>query len=357
MVVRTNVPRWFFDQSVSKPIEFQTCEADTGVAQIDSLRLDEAETARRAASFYAEFHRRAAAEATILRTIKPDVVIADVPPLGVAAAHLADIPSVVLANFTWDWIYAAYPDFELLAPGVVDVIRKAYSTTTRALRLPLHGGFEPMAQVTRDIPLVARQSQHGRDAVRRVLGLGGTTPVVLASFGRYGLDLPYRKIARDNAFSLIVTEPENRDQPPSATPGDRLVRLSQGTLEARGLKYEDLVAAADVVVSKPGYGIVSECIANDTALLYTSRGHFIEHDVLVREMPRLLPCRHITQHDLLAGRWSSGISALLREPRMVARPSCHGADVAADEIADVAEGTRVDQSAWARTRSSATDQK
>ena len=30
--------------------------------------------------------------------------------------------------------------------------------------------------------------------------------------------------------------------------------------------------AADVVVTKPGYGIISECIANDTAILYTSRG-------------------------------------------------------------------------------------
>ena len=38
---------------------------------------------------------------------------------------------------------------------------------------------------------------------------------------------------------------------------------------------------SDVVVTKPGYGIISECLANDTALLYTDRGHFIEYDVLV----------------------------------------------------------------------------
>ncbi len=48
-----------------------------------------------------------------------------------------------------------------------------------------------------------------------------------------------------------------------------------------GLLYQDLVAAADVVVSKPGYGIVSECVANGTALLYTSRGRFIEYDLFV----------------------------------------------------------------------------
>ena len=53
---------------------------------------------------------------------------------------------------------------------------------------------------------------------------------------------------------------------------------------------EDLVRAADVVVTKPGYGIISEAIANDAALLYTSRGRFVEYDVLVKEMPRYLRC-------------------------------------------------------------------
>ena len=36
---------------------------------------------------------------------------------------------------------------------------------------------------------------------------------------------------------------------------------------------------------------VSDCIANGTALLYTSRGRFAEYDVLIREMPRYLRCR------------------------------------------------------------------
>ena len=47
-------------------------------------------------------------------------------------------------------------------------------------------------------------------------------------------------------------------------------------------------AAADVVVSKPGYGIVSECIVNGAALLYTSRGRFAEYDVFVEEIRALL---------------------------------------------------------------------
>ncbi len=86
-------------------------------------------------------------------------------------------------------------------------------------------------------------------------------------------------------------------------------------LEEAGVRYEDLVAAADVVVSKPGYGIVSECIANQTALLYTSRGVFAENDVLIAGMQRVLRSRFISQDDLRSGRWQPSIRALLAATR------------------------------------------
>jgi L-arabinokinase len=98
------------------------------------------------------------------------------------------------------------------------------------------------------------------------------------------------------------------------------------------LKYEDLVAAVDVVVSKPGYGIVSECVANGTPLLYTSRGRFAEYEVMVAQMPRMLRCRHITQDDLLAGRWRAGVDTLLGQDDLPDRQRVDGAAVAARAI-------------------------
>ena len=74
-------------------------------------------------------------------------------------------------------------------------------------------------------------------------------------------------------------------------------------------RYEDLVAAADVVVTKPGFGIIAECIAARTPMLYTSRGDFREYDLLVREMPKNLRCRFITHADLFGGRWRDALTA------------------------------------------------
>ena len=105
--------------------------------------------------------------------------------------------------------------------------------------------------------------------------------------------------------------------------------LDEPAMYAMGLRYEDVVAAVDVVVTKPGYGIISECVANDTALLYTDRGHFIEYDVLVREMPRYVRCAYLPQPEVLTGHWQTALDQLIDAPGPATRPAVDGAEVAA----------------------------
>jgi L-arabinokinase len=314
VIVRTSVPRWLFAPIAKAAVDVQTLETDTGVVQRDSLSLDEEQTARDAARFFADFGSRVAVESELIRGVRADLVIGDIPPLACAAAERAGVPCLAIGNFTWDWIYGIYPAFDRIAPEVIPAIRRAYAATTRALRLPLHGGFEPMAEVVRDIPFIARRSTRDPAETRQQLGLAGDRPIVLASFGAYGADLPLDALRRAGRLTVI----EAPREPPA------------------GLLYQDLVAAADVVVTKPGYGIVSECVANDTALLYTSRGRFIEYDVFVAEMPRILQCRYISQEDLLAGRWADAIDALLAQPAPIEQPPVDGATIAARHVIEMA---------------------
>jgi hypothetical protein len=304
VVVRTEVASAFLARSKRSPIEVELCETDTGVVQLDSLRIDEDATARAAARFYATFDERVEAEASHLRSLGASLVVGDAPPLAFAAADAAHVPSVGIANFTWDWIYGFYPQFNRMAPGVLDVITQSYTTASLALRTPLHGGFAPMASVTEDIPFIARRSMKSKGEVRARLGVSGDRPAVIASFGAYGVELPFDEIARANNVALV----------------------DESWL--REFRYEDLVAACDVVVSKPGYGIVSECAANGAALLYTSRDRFAEYDVFVDEMRKYIRCRYLSQDDLRQGRWADGIRAVIEQPSLP-KPDVNGAEVAA----------------------------
>ena len=331
IVVRTEVPRWFLERSARTSIDVQACETDTGIAQIDSLRLDEAQTAQQARQFYGRFDERVDAEAAALLTIGAAVVVGDVPPLAFAAANRAGVPSIALANFTWDWIYSAYRVFHADGVDVLQMIGDAYSRTTLALRLPFAGGFETMHTI-RDIPLVARRSRRSREDNRRRLGLNDRRPVVLASFGGHGAALPFERVAETSDLTLVVTDYEAAALSQDQSCDGRLRRFSSRSLEAADVRYEDLVAAADVVVSKPGYGIVSECIANETALLYTSRGVFAENEVLVGGMTPFLRSRFIDQDDLRNAEWEPAIRELLASAMPADHMRVDGAGVAASAI-------------------------
>src|SRR6185312_2132435 len=96
-----------------------------------------------------------------------------------------------------------------------------------------------------------------------------------------------------------------------------------------------VVGAVDVVFTKPGYGIISECVANRTPLVYTSRGRFAEYDVLVREMPRYLRCAYIDQESLVAGRWRAAAEAAVEAPPPPEDPRTDGAEVVAEMMTGV----------------------
>ena len=89
--------------------------------QLDSLRLEEEETARQAAQFFADFDRRVAIEAELVRGVRADLVVGDIPPFACTAAERAGVPSLAIANFTWDWIYSIYSAFDRIAPDVIPV--------------------------------------------------------------------------------------------------------------------------------------------------------------------------------------------------------------------------------------------
>lgn len=312
--VRSSAAPWLLDRTIQVPFDLDSRPTDTGVVQLDSLRLDARATMTAAGQFYSNLETLAIEEARLLRDRGVALVVADAPPLACAAAQQAGIPSVVVSNFTWDWIYEAYAREHPRAAETIAAIRAAYRLASAAWRLPLHGDFIPFDAIV-DVPFVARHSGKDPASTRAHLGLPLDKRLVLPSFGGYGVQ----------GLNL-----ETVDLPD----GWVIVRgLDQAEIYDAGLSYQDLVRAVDVVITKPGYGIVSECIANGAAMVYTSRGNFPEYDVFVREMPRYLRCAFISNEELLAGRWAAAIDAAFGAPQPPQRPRTDGAEVIANMIA------------------------
>jgi hypothetical protein len=314
VIIRSSVAPWLVSRTARPGVVLETVEVDTGVVQIDSLNLDANASIARAEEFMSTFDARVAREVDILQRHRAVVAVSDLPPLGIAAANAANICAIALGNFTWDWIYEHYQGGQPLADRIADI----YRGVTIALRLPMWGGFATMPAIW-DVPFVARRSQRDPVDVRKALGIPLGVRAVLTSFGGYGLD-------RLNADAL------------RHLPGYHVIlpgMIDENAMYQRGYRYEDLVRAVDVVVTKPGYGIISECLANDTALVYTSRGDFREYQVLVDAMPAFLRCAFIDHDDLFNGRWASHLDAVLAQPEPRTKPAADGADIAADILSEL----------------------
>ena len=88
----------------------------------------------------------------------------------------------------------------------------------------------------------------------------------------------------------------------------------------------------DVVVTKPGYGIVADALAHRVPVLYTDRGDFPEYPFLAQALSDLANAEYIPQEELLSGNIGAYLHAVLS--KQADRPSVPltGATIAAERI-------------------------
>lgn len=316
-------PEWLFRPAIPGEFTYRRLTTDVGLAQRDALAIDLPETLVAWREWQAGRAAWIEAEARFLRDVGARLVLADVPPRAFAAAQRAGVPAFGLANFTWDWIYRHYAAAEPAFHALADACAADYASAEALLELPFTCDNRAFAR-REPIPLIARRPRLTREQARRWLGLG-PEPVVLLSFGGVGLGgFDPRRLAA-MADVQFLTGGEWPELP------NNVRSIPRAELDASGWGYLGLVVASDVVVTKPGYGIVTDTIAAGSRLLYTDRGDFPEYPVLVGEMGKWLTCAHVPSERLRAGEIEAPLRALLARP-VLPPPALDGARVAAQRL-------------------------
>ncbi len=317
ITVSTAAPAFLFDGLGAR---VRPLRCDVGLVQRGALVIDEDATAAACRDFERDWPALVVQEAAFLRDAGARAVLSDIPAIAFAAAHAAGVPAIGFSNFSWDWIYRELARGRAPLEAAAETARQAYGTAALMLELPFAGDLSAFPRRER-IPLAARRPPTPRARARALLGLDGDRPVVLFSFGGLGFG-----VARSDPASLEPLRARYRflDEPD----------VTRERLGALGLAYHDVVGAVDVVVTKPGYGIVTDAIAAGTRLVYTERGDFPEYPVLVAEMTRYLPAAYVSGDDLRAGRLAGPLEDVLAQP-WPAAPRIDGAAVAAARLQQV----------------------
>lgn len=328
IVLISPLPEFVIRQNVARSLPVRERYLDIGLVQQDSLRFD-LEATRAALESLRRRHQAVVdEEIRFFGAEGIQGIVCDVPFLPFLAAARSGIPAVGMGNFTWDWIYQGYAEGDRRWESLVAWIREAYRECPLFLQLPMHGDCSACPTVL-DVPLVARHAKRTREETRRILGLPQEQEAYLVSFQSLNLEAgAERRLETMGERIFLYKHPL------------RLRARNSLSLDELDVSYADAVAAVDGVITKPGYGIVADCLVHGTPVIYTDRGLFLEYDILVNEMSTHLATVYLPSPDLYAGRWQGAIEQLERLPRRAPSLPANGAEVCARAIVNILPRTR-----------------
>ena len=293
---------------------------DIGMVQLDSIRVDVNETLDRALALYAMRERLLADETEFLKKTGINLVVSDIPSLPLEAAARAGIPRIAVGNFSWDWIYSEFQADDRRWTPIIEMFREQYARADLLLRLPFHDEMAVFSK-KEDIPLVARPGKPCREKIARLIGGDPEKKWALLSFTTLDLsDEALSRIEQIEEYEFLTVLPlEWR-------------RRNIHAVAREQASFSDTLATVDVVISKPGFGILSDCVVNNKPLIYAERTNFREYPVLESSIRRYLKNVRIPAEDLYRG----DIELSLRKVETAEEPpeslSAGGDEIAARHI-------------------------
>ncbi|MEM7180082.1 MAG: glycosyl transferase [Spirochaetota bacterium] len=274
---------YFVNEKHSKLI-FRNTTTDVGMVQKTSISLDIPASERACKDFLKQKKQLLASELAFLKESRIDCIVSDSSSLPFLLAQQLAVPSFYIGNFTWDFIYSHYQKQYPFFQEYAKELEEEYSLAAMGFILPFHCPITAIKN-KRYTGLVGRKATRDKKDVRKQLGFAEDISYFLYSFGAYGIE--------ENKVDLSAL-PQNHKIVVAGYKGLQRPEV----LHIEGIDYPDVVKACDYVVTKPGYGILSECYFAGTPILYTDRGDFPEYPYLLQALKDSFISKYISQEQV-----------------------------------------------------------
>jgi len=312
----TNVPQWFFKDSFSGGYEYYSVLTDIGLVQETPLKVDLSKTVTRLNHFLPLDSSRIKNLANLIEMRRCGLIICDIAPMGIAVAKEARIPSVLVENFTWDWLYEGYEKYDERINRYIAYLRELFDMAD------YHIQTEPVCCHTNaDLTTspVSRKPRTPASEIRKRLGIPKDRKIVLITMGG---------IQGDYAF---INEMKKREDICFIIPGAVEETQVLGNLLLLPHHSEnfhpDLVNTSDTVIGKVGYSTLAEVYNAGVPFGYISRRRFRESPILVSYIENQMKGLPIDDDEFYNGKWISCLPDLLSFPRIHRDDSCGATEV------------------------------
>ena len=295
----TTVPKWFFDESLSFKYDYHKIQTDVGLVQIDPINIDHQLSIAELKSFYPLKDVQVHNASTLLKRINASMCLCDISPLGIQAARNTNIPAVLLKNFTWDWIYKQLGEYHTEYLPIAQAIENLFQPAVHIRLRPECPTTHPYDSI---IGPIARNPTMDRIAIRNRLNVPVDKPLVFIAFGGVEHDASLQLDKLDSTFHVVMYSNNL-----AKYEGMNLTCLTRQS----GIRSQDLLAASDLVIGKPGYSTVSEVVTNGIPFMYIPRPGFPESSYLEEYVQKYVSVKRITHLELMHGDWISSVPDLL----------------------------------------------
>jgi hypothetical protein len=320
-ILRTTVPPSFFQDRLTIQWTLSPAQQDIGCIQDGPLKIDIGATWAAHQHFHETWEARLSNEIAAMQAASPALVIADTPYLAIEAGSRARIPTVALANFTWDLVLKEFCHAsDHSHQQLIQRIRGSYANADMALRITPAPKIDAFSNMI-DIGPIADPTSPERDRLASALALTPDERTVLVGFGGIPLTfLPLAHMEQLRPYRFLFDGP--------VPPGYSRIHSTK-TLP---FSFKALIASVDVIMTKPGYGTIVEAVALQQPVVYVRRYNFADESPLVDYLHRYGRGVELPVDDFTQGRWEAALQQALATPVPSLRPSLTGAREAADAI-------------------------
>lgn len=310
----TTVPGWFFQESMSAPHAWHHLPTDVGLVQKSAFQADLNATVRSLNDFLPFPVPLIAAIAAKVKALNCRLIICDIAPMGVLVGKQAGIPSVLVENFTWDWIYQQYAPTDGRFNQHIDYLQSLFAAAD------YHIKTEPVCspgEVDLTASPVSRKEKTSAQKTRARLGLPAAAKVVLITTGGIPQSCGFQAKLNQRPNVYFVMPGAG----PQTVIRDNLIILPHHS----DFYHPDLVNAADAVVGKAGYSTVAEVYHAGVPYGYVTRSNFRESRPLAAFIEREINGIRLEEAEFAGGNWIAKTENLLSLARR--RPGrSNGAD-------------------------------
>ncbi len=322
VLLRTMVPTSFFVDRLKIPWDLSPVQQDVGCIQQGPMTIDIDATWYEHHRFHGTWKERLLTEVETMRAAKPDLILADTPYLALAAGKAASIPTVALASFTWDLILSEYqtpPSID--GQAIIQSIRQAYGQADLALRITPSPTLDCFHQVVA-LPPIAEPAVPVRQKLAEFLSLTSDERTVLIGFGGVPLtSLPFETAESLSGYRFLF----DGSIPPESK---RFI-----SIKALPFSFKTLLASADMIMTKPGYGTLVEAVAVQVPTIYVRRYNFGDEQSLVDYLHRYGKGIELSMDDFMNGQWATTLKKAVNLLASTPPPQLNGATNAATLLA------------------------